>query len=44
MDLTTQTVPPFTGLHWPHGVTVDTAGNPYVTDTGNNRVLKLGAG
>jgi serine/threonine-protein kinase len=38
------TVPPFTGLSNPIGVAVDTAGNLYVSDTGNNRVLKLGAG
>ena len=28
----------------PHGVAVDGAGNLYVTDNGNNRVLKLAAG
>jgi serine/threonine protein kinase, bacterial len=35
---------PFTGLHEPHGVAVDAAGNLYVTDFGNNRVVKLPAG
>jgi serine/threonine-protein kinase len=35
---------PFTGLAQPEGVAVDTAGNVYVTDTGNNRVLRLAAG
>ena len=34
---------PFTGLNHPYGVAVDAAGNVYVTDTGNNRVLKLPA-
>ena len=38
------TVLPFTGLHTPDGVTVDAAGNLYVTDTGNNRVVKLPVG
>ena len=35
---------PFTGLPSPAGVAVDPAGNLYVTDTGNKRVLKLAAG
>jgi serine/threonine-protein kinase len=35
---------PFTGLNRPGGVAVDTAGNIYVADTGNARVLKLPAG
>ena len=35
---------PFTGLDRPDGVAVDTAGTVYVTDFGNNRVLKLTAG
>jgi serine/threonine-protein kinase len=35
---------PFTGLNYPNGVAVDTAGNLYVTDEGNDRVLKLPAG
>ena len=40
----TQAVLPFTGLNYPGGVAVDSAGNLYVTDGGNNRVLKLAAG
>jgi serine/threonine-protein kinase len=40
----TQTVLPFTGLSAPVGVAVDGAGNLYVTDSDNNRVLKLPAG
>jgi serine/threonine protein kinase, bacterial len=43
-DLAAQTVLPFTGLDDPVGVAVDTAGNVYVTDNGNNRVVKLPAG
>ena len=39
-----QTVVPFTGLTGPLGVAVDTAGNLYVTDVSNNRVLELAAG
>jgi serine/threonine-protein kinase len=35
---------PFTGLNQPYAVAVDTAGDVYVTDWGNNRVLKLPAG
>ena len=35
---------PFTGLNQPLGVAVDTAGNLYVVDAGNNRVLTLAAG
>ncbi len=35
---------PFTGLNQPQGVAVDGSGNLYVTDVGNNRVLKLPAG
>jgi streptogramin lyase len=35
---------PFTGLHDPRGVAVDAAGNVYVADSGNNRVLKPAAG
>jgi DNA-binding beta-propeller fold protein YncE len=34
---------PFTGLDRPTGVAVDTAGAVYVTDSGNNRVVKLAA-
>ncbi|HTQ19236.1 hypothetical protein [Mycobacterium sp.] len=41
---TSQTVLPFTGLNYPRGVTVGDAANLYVSDTGNNRVLKLAAG
>ncbi len=39
-----QVVLPFTGLHNPERVVVDAKGDVYVTDTGNNRVLKLAAG
>jgi serine/threonine-protein kinase len=39
-----QVVLPFTGLDLPQGVAVDSAGTLYVTDLGNNRVLKLPAG
>jgi serine/threonine protein kinase, bacterial len=35
---------PFTGLHGPEGVAVDSAGNVYIAEGGNNRVLKLPAG
>jgi sugar lactone lactonase YvrE len=35
---------PFTGLHGPRGAAVDAAGNVYVADSGNNRLLKLAAG
>jgi serine/threonine protein kinase, bacterial len=35
---------PFTGLRHPEGVAVDAAGNLYVVDYGNNRVVKLAAG
>jgi serine/threonine protein kinase, bacterial len=40
----TQAELPFTGLHGPNGVAVDSAGNVYITDVNNNRVLKLPAG
>ncbi|WP_408637789.1 serine/threonine-protein kinase PknD [Nocardia bovistercoris] len=39
-----QTPLPFTGLSLPTGVAVDAAGTVYVTDMGNDRVLKLPAG
>ena len=40
----TQSVLPFTGLNDPWGVAVDSAGNLYVTDGQNNRVVKLPGG
>ena len=40
----TQTVVPFTGLNFPEGVAVDTAGNVYVSDTLNNTGAELAAG
>jgi serine/threonine protein kinase, bacterial len=39
-----EVVLPFTGLDDPRGVAVDRAGNLYVTDANNKRVLKLPAG
>ena len=39
-----QEVLPFTGLDHPAGVAVQSTGTLYVTDPGNNRVLKLAAG
>lgn len=39
-----QTVLPFDGLNGPSGVAIDTAGNVYVADHQNHRVLKLAAG
>jgi serine/threonine protein kinase, bacterial len=39
-----QTVLPFTGLNSPDDVAADAAGNVYVTDYQNQRVLKLAAG
>lgn len=39
-----QTVLPFTGLTYPSAVAVDASGNVYLTDTGNDRVVKLAAG
>ena len=35
---------PFTGLSYPEGLAVDRAGNVYVADRGNDRVVKLPAG
>jgi DNA-binding beta-propeller fold protein YncE len=35
---------PFTGLNYPVSVAVDSAGNVYVSDSPNNRVVKLAAG
>ena len=35
---------PFTGLNIPWGVAVNAAGDIYVADTDNNRVVKLPAG
>ena len=42
-NYTQQVELPFTGLNGPTGVAVDTAGNVYVTDDRNNRVLRLPA-
>jgi len=39
-----QVVLPFTGLDNPEEIAVDAKGDVYVTDSGNNRVLKLAAG
>jgi serine/threonine-protein kinase len=39
-----QTVLPFTGLNSPDAVAVDSVGNVYVADAGNNRVLEVSAG
>ncbi|WP_036511375.1 serine/threonine-protein kinase PknD [Nocardia aobensis] len=39
-----QTALPFTGVSLPTDVAVDAAGNVYVTDMGNDRVVKLAAG
>ena len=39
-----QTTLPFTGFDNPYRLAADTAGNVYVSDTNNNRVLKLAAG
>lgn len=43
-NYTQQVELPFTGLHGPTGVAVDNAGNVYVTDDRDNRVLRLPAG
>ena len=40
----TQQTLPFSGLSFPMGVTVDAAGDVFVVDQGNNRVLELAAG
>jgi sugar lactone lactonase YvrE len=40
---TNQTTVPFNGLFAPSNVVVDAAGNLYVTDSGNHRVLKMAA-
>ncbi|WP_019927516.1 NHL repeat-containing protein [Nocardia sp. BMG111209] len=40
----TQLLLPFSGLNFPMRVAVDTGGNVYVADAGNNRVLQLPAG
>ena len=42
--MSTQTVLPFTGVNYPGGVAVDTAGDVFLADMHNNRVLKLAAG
>ncbi len=39
-----QMVLPFTGLYTPEGVAVDGAGNLYVTDVNNHRLVKLAVG
>jgi streptogramin lyase len=40
---TTQTTVPFNGLLAPSNIVADSAGNLYVTDSGNHRVLKMAA-
>lgn len=42
--LTAEQALPFTGLSQPGGLAVDAAGNVYVADTGNARVVELDAG
>ncbi len=41
VQATAPTELPFTGLNGPSGVALDSAGDAYVADTLNNRVLKL---
>ncbi|MBF6228839.1 protein kinase [Nocardia abscessus] len=43
-DYSSQTALPFPGVSLPTGVAVDMAGSVYVTDMGNDRVVKLAAG
>jgi serine/threonine protein kinase, bacterial len=43
LSQTSQVALPFNGPDHPSGVAVDSAGNLYVTDDDNNRVLKLPA-
>jgi serine/threonine-protein kinase len=40
----TQIQLPFVGLNGPHGVAVNDAGDLFITDSGNNRVLEMRAG
>ena len=40
----TQIQLPFVGLNGPHGVAVNDAGDLFITDSGNNRVLEMPAG
>jgi serine/threonine-protein kinase len=40
----TQVTLPYSGLNQPSGIAVDGSGNTYVTDFGNDRVVKLAAG
>jgi serine/threonine protein kinase, bacterial len=44
VSYSSQVVLPFTGLKAPNGVAVDTAGNLYVADVGNHRVMRLAVG
>jgi sugar lactone lactonase YvrE len=39
-----QTLVPVSGLHFPAGLAVDRAGDIYIADSGNNRVLRVPAG
>ncbi|MGW4092856.1 serine/threonine-protein kinase PknD [Nocardia sp. NPDC004750] len=43
-DYSSQIALPFTGVSLPTGVAVDNAGNVYVADMGNDRVVKLATG